>query len=75
MPRRGCRCTFMLWYRSERWTRSTSSHTPCSSSSCGRGKAKPSLITEQTPRSAGALRGQDLRDLQMETVPQSFSLR
>ena len=33
---RAALCTFMVWYLSERRTLSTSSHTPCSSSSCGR---------------------------------------
>lgn len=73
-------CTFMLWYLSDSRTLSTSSHTPCSSSSCGQDKAEPCLTTEQRagprtgqpPSEQGALRRQDPRDLHTETVPQSF---
>lgn len=75
--------TFMLWYLSESRTLSTSSHTPRSSSSCGRDKAKPSLTTEQSrdgatdlpiPPSAHGSVASEVRDLKTEIVPQSVWL-
>ena len=66
--------TFMAWYLSESRTLSTSSHTPCSSSSCGRRQSLTRKRRAGGPRpSRGALWKQDPGGLGNEDCAQGAS--